>query len=283
MSHDEIGDIAKARETLVASFITTKKDLKQAFKKIGVRPGMCVMLHAAMKDLGYVVNGPHDVIDGLLETLTAKGTLMVSANTSQLTDPAEWKSPAVPKSWVNIIRKNIRPFDAKTTLIRGRGLLPLSFLLYPNVFRSSHPVKSIAAKGRLAKKITSRHAFDTSEGKGSPIYQLYLQKGYALMLGVDLVHCTALHLAEHLVDVPYLTSPKFKCLTSVAARNQFKAMKKYPITSKYFYKLHAPLKAKGFLKESRYRNCPLILLDVFRSVNYVADLLKKDSNFLLKP
>lgn len=279
MSQDELGEITRARETVSASFITTKNDLKKSLKSLGVKRGMSVMLHAALGDLGYLVNGPHDVIDAVLETVTAKGTMLVSANTSQLTDPSEWKSPAVPKAWVPVIRKNMRPFDAKTTLIRGRGILPLAFLLYPNVCRSQHPVKSIAAKGRLAKKLTARHPFDASEGKGSPVHQLYLQKGYSLMVGVDLVHCTALHLAEHLADVPYLRTPKFKCFVN----GQFKAMKKYPVTSKYFYKLHSPLKARGFLKESRYHKCPLILLDVHRAVNFVVDLLKKDPGFLLSP
>jgi len=280
MPQDELGEITKAHESVDFRFITTKKDLQQAFKSLGVRAGMSVMLHSALKDLGYLVNGPHDLIDALLETLTAKGTMLVSANTSQLTDPSEWKAPAVPKDWVPIIRKNMRPFDAKTTLIRGRGILPLAFLLYPHVSRSNHPVKSIAAKGRLAKKMTSRHPFDASEGEGSPIHRLYLQKGYALLVGVDLVSCTALHLAEHLANVPYLASPKFKSLVS---KNKFRAMKKYPITSKYFNKLQAPLKAKGFLKEAHYQKCPLILLDVKRSVDFVVDLLKKDPEFLLSP
>jgi aminoglycoside 3-N-acetyltransferase len=283
MPQDELGEITKARETSDANFITTKNDLKKALKSLGVRPGMSVMLHSAMKDLGYVVNGPNDLIDAVLETITPKGTMLVSANTSQLTDPSEWKAPAVPKKWIPIIRKNMRPFDAKTTLIRGRGILPLAFLLYPNVFRSAHPVKSIAAKGRLAKKITSRHPFDASEGEGSPIHQLYLQKGYSLMVGVDLVHCTALHLAEYLADVPYLKTPKFKCCVTSGGKNQFKPMKRYPITSKYFYKLHATFKTKGFLKESRYQGCQLILLDVYQAVNCLAGILKNENDFLLKP
>lgn len=276
---DELSEITKARES-VADFITTKEDLKKAFKSLGLRPGASVMLHASLKELGFLVNGPHDAIDAVLETITAKGTMLVSANTSQMTDPTEWKAPAVPKEWVPIIRKNMRPFDAKTTLTRGRGILPLAFLLYPSVFRSAHPVKSIAAKGRLAKKMTSSHKFDESEGKGSPVHHLYLNKGYALLVGVDLVHCTAIHLAEYLADVDYLYPPKFKCCVG---KNKFKAMKKYPITSQYFYKLHEPLKAQGYLKEANYHGCSLILLDVFQSVNYVAEILKKDKEFLLRP
>lgn len=240
------------------------------------------MVHAGLKGLGHIVNGPHDVIEGVFDCIGKGGTMLVSANTSQNTDPAEWKAPAVPKEWISIIRKNLRSFDPKTTLIRGRGLLPMAFMLYPDTLRSSHPVKSIAARGKLAKKITAQHPFDESEGKGSPVHKLYLAKGQTLLIGVDLTHCTAIHLAEFLADVEYLYPPKFKCLVKGSdGKNRFKAMKKYPITSKFFNKLYAPLKAAGFLRESRYHDCPLILLDVFPSVNFVVDLLKKNPRFLL--
>ncbi len=281
---DELGEFTKAKDDVAARRITTRKDLKEAFTRLGVSRGMSLMLHAAMTPLGYVVNGPHDVIEAVLDCIGPDGTMLVSANTSQLTDPAEWKAPPVPPEWVETIRRHMRPFDPRTTLIRGRGILPLTFLLYPDVHRSNHPVKSIAAKGKLAQHITSEHPLHESEGVGSPMHKLYLAKGYALLVGVDLVHCTPIHLAEFLADVPYLYKDNFKALVpNAAGQNEFVALKKYPVTSKYFYKLQEPLKAAGFLKESRFHDCPVFLLDVFNSVNFVVEILKRENYFLLSP
>jgi len=265
--------------------ITTKKDLIFVFsEKLKIPSGCCLMVHTRLSSLGYVVNGPHDVIEALLETIGADGTIQMSANSSQLTDPDEWTSPPVKREWVNIIRRNMRPFDKKTTEIRGRGIVPTTFLTYPGVERSSHPVKSIAAKGKLAKYITETHELHESEGVGGPLHKLYKQKGYSLMIGVDLTSCSVLHLAEFLADVPYLNENNFSAFVEWPdGTKEFVRLKKYPVTSKYFYKLRDPFLKEGFLKELSYQQTPISLLKVRPSVDYVVRILKKDSEFLLRP
>jgi len=265
--------------------ITTKEDLITVFtKRLKVPNGCSLIVHASLSSLGYVVNGPHDVIEALFEIIGPKGTLLMSSNSSQLTDPAEWSRPSIKQEWVKKVRKHMRPFDKKTTEIRGRGIIPTTFLTYPSVERSSHPVKSIAAKGKLAKHFTETHELHESEGVGSPLHKLYKQKGYSLMIGVDLTSCSILHLAEYLADVPYLYENNFKAYVKLSnGAKEFVRLKKYPVTSKYFYKLRDPLLKKDFLKEISYHQTSVSLLKVQPSVDYLVRILKKDPELLLRP
>ncbi len=265
-------------------YITTESELKNAFIKLGVKSGMHIMVHASMSKLGYVVNGANDVIDALFNVVGGGGTVLVSANTSQITDPSEWKNPPVPCDWVETIRNNMKPFDAKTTPIRGRGVVPDAFMLYPGVCRSKHPVKSIAAKGRLAEYFTSKHPLHESEGVGSPLHKLYLEKGYSLMLGVDLTSCSAIHLSEFLADVPYLYENNFKAfVVDSDGKRDFVELKKYPLPAFNFNKLINPLKERNLLKEIVFKDTKFILMDVFGGINYAVECLKRDYEYFRKP
>ena len=72
--------------------VLTKKELKNIFKKVGVKTGMKIMVHSSLSKLGYLVNGAEDVIDALLEIISLKkGTLFVPTHSGQLTNPIYWK------------------------------------------------------------------------------------------------------------------------------------------------------------------------------------------------
>ena len=125
--------------------ILTKGDCLELFQRVGIIPGMSVMVHSSLKGFGYLVNGPYDLIDAMMESVHPRGTILVPTHTGQLTDPADWTSPPVPAEWVEKIRREMKPFDPKKTPVRNRGILPEHFLRYAGVKRSLHPVNSVAA------------------------------------------------------------------------------------------------------------------------------------------
>ena len=87
--------------------VLTKKELKQIFKKVGVKNGMKLMVHSSLSKLGYIVNGAEDVIDALLEIISLrKGTLFIPTHSSQLTNPVHWKVGGFNKKEIrNIFKK----------------------------------------------------------------------------------------------------------------------------------------------------------------------------------
>ncbi len=268
-------------------FITTKDDFLRVFKKVGLRKGVHVIMHSSLRKFGYIVNGANDIIDALFDVVGPAGTVLVSTNTGQLTDPKDWKNPSVPKKSVDLIRKNMRCFDKRTTPIHRRGILPESFLYYDNVERSLHPLRSIAARGELASYFTELHPLHESEGIGSPLYKLYKSGGYALLLGVNLDSCSVLHVAEYLANVPYLYEDNCNVLIkNENAKGKFIQLKRDVIAAHYkhyFPKLEHTLIDKGYMNVIEFRNIPIRLLNIFPTVNYIIDVLEKDPKFLMKP
>jgi len=127
-----------ADQTLEKSWprLLTRTDLTGIFRGLGVSPGMSVIVHSALSGLGYLVNGPYDIIDALRDIVGAEGTLLVPAHSGQLTDPADWVNPPVPEEWMETIRQNMNPFDPQRTPTRNRGVLVDYFLRYSGVKRS---------------------------------------------------------------------------------------------------------------------------------------------------
>jgi aminoglycoside 3-N-acetyltransferase len=121
------------------------------------------------------------VIEALLEVLGPDGTLVMPAESPQLSDLA-----------------SLEVFDPKTTATT-MGAIPEAFRSYPGTHRSSHPLVSVCANGRRARAITAEHALELCEGRGTPFEKLYELDGWTLLLGVGFNRCTSLHYAESLV------------------------------------------------------------------------------------
>jgi aminoglycoside 3-N-acetyltransferase len=159
----------------------TTASLVQAFSSLGLHRDMIVMVHSSLSRVGRTEGGPIAVIQALLEVLGPDGTLVMPAESPQLSDPA-----------------SLEVFDPKTTATT-MGAIPEAFRSYPGTHRSSHPLVSVCANGRLAQEITAQHALEFCEGRGTPFEKLYELGAWTLLLGVGFNRCTSLHYAESLV------------------------------------------------------------------------------------
>ena len=271
--------IAPSREAAWPRLMT-RDALAETFRRAGVRPGMAVMVHASLSGLGYLPNGPYDVIHALLDLIGPDGTLLVPTHSGQLTDPADWRNPPVPAEWVDAIRAAMEPFDPARTPVRNRGLLPEFVLRMPGVRRSPHPLNSVAAIGARAAHFTATHPLDESEGVGSPCHKLYEANGHVLLLGVGLDSGTALHAAEFIADSPYLADTRMKVLTG---RNEFRRLRKYPGTSEHFEKLRPILKASGALTELALGPYPITLVALAPAVDAALAHMQTDPDWLRTP
>ncbi|WP_261130209.1 aminoglycoside N(3)-acetyltransferase [Bacillus sp. Marseille-Q3570] len=175
----------------------TRQSLKEDLHTLGVKEGMILMVHTSLKPLGWVCGGSQTVIQALMDAVTPEGTLIMQAHSADLSDPAYWSNPPVPKDWWETIRETMPAFEPRMTKTRGLGIIPEQFRTYPDVYRSYHPTMSAAAWGKHAEEITNNHTLDNGLGEQSPIAKAYELDAYVLFLGTDFDTHTSFHLAEH--------------------------------------------------------------------------------------
>lgn len=175
----------------------TRESLAEDFERLGVRPGMAVIMHSSLRALGWVCGGPVAVVQALMDVVTRDGTIVMPAHTGNYSDPADWQDPPVPQSWWQIIYEAMPAFDPQVTPSFLMGSIAETFRTYPGVYRSNHPQVSFCAWGRHAQEITAWHTLEYSLGEGSPLARIYDRNGWVLLLGVGYDRNTSFHLAEY--------------------------------------------------------------------------------------
>lgn len=183
----------------------TRESLADDLSRLGIKPGMNVLVHTSLSALGWVNGGPVAVIQALMDALTPEGTLMMPAHSGDLSDPAHWSNPPVPSDWHQIIRETMPAYDPRYTPTRGIGRAAELFRTFPDVVRSNHPMVSFAAWGSRAQYVTENHGLDWSLGETSPLARLYDLDGHVLLLGAGHDSNTSIHLAQYRVKDAYPT------------------------------------------------------------------------------
>jgi aminoglycoside 3-N-acetyltransferase len=161
--------------------VNTPASLVGDFIALGLRPGTIVMVHSSLGRIGWTEGGPVTVVRALLETLGPEGTLVMPAESPQVSDPG-----------------HVGVFDPETTPTT-MGAIAEAFRTHPGTRRSNHPLVSVCANGRRAMEITAEHSLQFCEGRGTPFQKLYDLDGHTLLMGVGFNRCTSLHYAESLV------------------------------------------------------------------------------------
>ncbi len=180
----------------------TVQSLISDLTALGLAPGDTVLVHSSLSALGWVCGGPVAVILALEETIHSYGTLIMPTHSGDLSDPAAWENPPVPKEWWIPIQKSMPPFDPELTPCRGMGAIPECFRNQRNVIRSTHPHFSFAGWGEHAVQILDSHSLNFGLGENSPLARLYEFDGKVLLLGTDHSCNTSLHLSEIRASYP---------------------------------------------------------------------------------
>lgn len=174
---EEIGDVTCVRPAEAL----TRRGLESAFRRLGVRRGMDLMVHSSLSSLGPIIGGAETVIDALLAVLGSRGTLMMPSFNHGLA----------------------RVYDVRTTPTIN-GVIPDAFWRRPGVCRSIYPTHPIAALGPKARRWTAGHLETLCWGPQSPLGRLIHEGGYILLLGVNHHANTAYHVAETSMPAPCL-------------------------------------------------------------------------------
>jgi len=163
--------------------MVTKEFLIAEFKKLGLVPGMEVLVHSSLSSFGYVEGGADSVIDALLTCLGPEGTLMM---------PSFNHGDFVVDGIV---------FDVHKTPSKS-GKITDTFWRRDGVYRSLAATHPFAAAGKNAVAFLENHAETSPMGVGSPIDLLRRAGGYVLLLGVNYTTNSFHHHVEELEGAP---------------------------------------------------------------------------------
>ncbi len=182
--------------------LVLKKDIIEALEKVGVNQGQTIMVHISLSKLGFVCGGAQVMIEALLESVGADGTIMMPTQSWKNLDPTAGVHWEEPEEWWQEIRDNWPAYNKDITPTNTMGAVAEMFRKWPGTLRSDHPARSVAAYGKCAKYLTENHDLSNIFGEGSPVAKLYDLDGYVLLIGVGYDKNTSLHLADVRAEYP---------------------------------------------------------------------------------
>lgn len=165
-----------------------KEKLVADLRKIGVNQGDVLMVHCKMSSIGYINNGPYDIIGSLLETIKCplEGTLLMPSFPFTGSTDEYFKSNST--------------FDvARTPSMMGK--VSEVFRQMEGVKRSLHPSHPVISYGKMSDYLLSGHfkqKFPFNEN--SPFYKLSKVDGKILLIGLSIGQAlTNLHVIEDII------------------------------------------------------------------------------------
>lgn len=177
----------------------TRRALRADVETLGVTTGDAVMVHAALRRVGRMLNGPDALIGALRDAVGAEGTVLCYVDWDAEYDGALDDEGRVPEA----LKPDIPPFDrAGSRAIRDHGAIAEFIRTTPGALRSANPGAGVSAIGGKAAWFTADHALDYGYGPQSPFGKLTEVGGKVLMVGAPLDTMTILHHAEHLARIP---------------------------------------------------------------------------------
>ena len=181
--------------------VHTRDRLHRDLTRLGLRQGDLVMVHSSMRAVGPILGGPNEMIEALMASVGATGTVMMYVDWE---DAAQSFTRAdrdvdLPAGWLDAWPA-FDPLKARAD--RSCGILPEFLRTWPGAVRSENPGASMAAVGARAEWICADHPLDYGYGPGSPLAKLVEAHGRVLLLGSPLENVTLLHFAEHVARLP---------------------------------------------------------------------------------
>ena len=179
----------------------TKNQLVAAFRTLDIAGGQTVMLHASVKAIGWILGGPHVVLQALVDVIEPRGTLMMLASW----EGAPYRMEGWPQAARAACVAECPAFDPATSPADHREMSILAEYLrtWPGAYRSAHPLASFVAIGAQAQWLMADQPLQYPHGPESPVARLCAVGGKVLLLGAPLSNLTLLHHAEHLANVPH--------------------------------------------------------------------------------
>ena len=178
----------------------SKQQLAKDFRKLGVKAGDTLMLHASVRAVGEIAGGPDQIHLALKSVLTPAGTLMMYASCPRYYD--ELGRGNLTAEEEREIREKLPAFDPLTARsARDNGALVEFLRTYPESRVNPH-VARFVVWGKQADYLISSQPWDYAFGWDSALDRFLALDGKIVLLGSDHDAVTFLHYVEHVADIP---------------------------------------------------------------------------------
>lgn len=257
----------------------TKDVLKACLRKLGVRTGQVIEVHASLSSFDYVIGGARTIVDALMESVGPEGTILMPTQSADNSEPSEWKSPAVEPEMYRQVRMAIPPYDADKSDIPGIGAVAENFRHREGVVRTDHPVVSFAAWGKYAKLLCNRQSFHYPLADESPSARLYELKGFVLLLGCGFDTVTSMHLAEYKTDARPIKIEG--CCINTANGTEWRSYLDLDTDSSVFERIRSEMHKKNVIHEITLAGSHIQFFPVQYAVDEATEYIEKKSVFEL--
>jgi aminoglycoside 3-N-acetyltransferase len=176
------------------------EELTEDFRKLGIRAGDTIMLHASVRAVGEVAGGPDQIHLALKSVLRPEGTLMMYASCPHYYD--ELGRGNLTANQEQEIREKLPVFDPVTARSdRDNGTLVEFLRTYPDSRVNEH-VARFVFWGKQTEHLISHQPWNYAFGSDSALERFLKLDGKIVLLGSDHDAVTFLHYVEHVADIP---------------------------------------------------------------------------------
>lgn len=243
-----------------------RTDIVAGLARVGLRAGEVVLVHSSLSSFGHVEGGAETVIDALLEAVGPSGTVVVPTFT-----------------WDSFHDKSEGTFDVRRTPSET-GRITEVFRLRPEALRSPHLCHSVAAIGPAAPEMVRDVA--SAYGPGSAFEALERLNAWNLFLGVGFTSCTALHVVEERMRVPYRCHRDYAGCTVIHADGRTAAsiateFLRLPGRHNDLGKMKAVLASRGVLRTTAVGEAAITNVRLRDVLTITMECLREDIHFLL--
>lgn len=126
--------------------IWSKEDLLRDLKNAGIPKGTLLHLKVSLRSIGKIEGGAETLLEALLETVGADGTLVVDSFITSYPLP--------------LSKENSKIISTKTSPSYA-GALANVMIKHPQSVRSYHPIQRFTAIGPLAHELMDKHTFQS--------------------------------------------------------------------------------------------------------------------------
>lgn len=179
--------------------IVTVDDLADDLEDLAIEPGAVLMVHAALRRIGWVLGGAESVIRALREAIPGV-TLIAQAG---------WEyDPFYLESWSAEQRAAYErcpvPYDPGSSgaAVADAGVFAERLRTWPGALSSSHPTARVVALGPRADWVVSPHPVGDAYGPQSPLARVVAAQGKVLALGAPLTSLSIFRFAERGAGLP---------------------------------------------------------------------------------
>jgi len=242
----------------------SKKRISDDLRALGIGSGDHLSIGIALSKVGRVEGGPDGFIDAILDVLGEEGTLMVNTfNFFYLT--AE--------------QAQAHPFDISLPCVTGA--VPEALRKRQEALRSCHPVKSVAALGRLAGYLTEPH--HSQSAPYLPYTLLSNAGGKSLFVGLGDNLVAIRHAAQY--DAGLISAASIRVYASFKDAGTIRVLQRddYHACCNVLRNLVPPLRKRGLFREGMIGEAHSIFVSTVEALQAMTEMLAANPASTLCP